>query len=83
MCIRDRLHGLIINDNDELKSLKTLINQKNNSIENPYDSNADDIAFWLYSSGSTGTPKGTLHIHKSLIATANTYAKNIIKINMA
>ena len=72
---------LIINDDNELKSLKTLINQKDNSMENPYDSNAEDIAFWLYSSGSTGAPKGTLHRHKSLIATANTYAKNIIKIN--
>ena len=38
-------------------------------------------AFWLYSSGSTGSPKGTLHMHKSLISTANTYAKQILKIN--
>ncbi|MBT7076625.1 MAG: benzoate-CoA ligase family protein [Pelagibacterales bacterium] len=72
---------LIIDDNDELNCLNKLINQAENSIENPYDSNENDVAFWLYSSGSTGTPKGTLHIHKSLIATANTYAKKIIKIN--
>ena len=72
---------LISDDNDELNCLNKLINQAANSIENPYDSNENDVAFWLYSSGSTGTPKGTLHIHKSLIATANTYAKKIIKIN--
>lgn len=72
---------LISDDNDELNCLNKLINQAVNSIENPYDSNENDVAFWLYSSGSTGTPKGTLHIHKSLIATANTYAKKIIKIN--
>ncbi|MBT4108880.1 MAG: benzoate-CoA ligase family protein, partial [Pelagibacterales bacterium] len=72
---------LIIDDNDELNCLNRLINQTANSIESPYDSNENDVAFWLYSSGSTGTPKGTLHIHKSLIATANTYAKKIIKIN--
>ena len=72
---------LISDDNDELNCLNKLINQAENSIENPYDSNENDVAFWLYSSGSTGTPKGTLHIHKSLIATANTYAKKIIKIN--
>ena len=72
---------LIIDDNDELNCLNKLINQTANSIEIHYDSNENDVAFWLYSSGSTGTPKGTLHIHKSLIATANTYAKKIIKIN--
>jgi len=72
---------LIIDDNDELNCLNKLINQTANSIEIPYDSMQNDVAFWLYSSGSTGTPKGTLHIHKSLIATANTYAKKIIKIN--
>jgi benzoate-CoA ligase len=37
----------------------------------------DDICFWLYSSGSTGPPKGTVHVHTSLIRTAELYAKPI------
>jgi benzoate-CoA ligase len=41
---------------------------------------ADDACFWLYSSGSTGTPKGTVHIHSSLIRTAELYAKPILGI---
>ena len=41
---------------------------------------ADDPCFWLYSSGSTGTPKGTVHIHSSLIQTAELYAKPILGI---
>jgi benzoate-CoA ligase len=40
----------------------------------------DDACFWLYSSGSTGTPKGTVHIHSSLIQTAELYAKPILGI---
>src|SRR3979490_1908599 len=36
---------------------------------------ADEPAFWLYSSGSTGMPKGVRHLHSSLAATADTYAK--------
>jgi benzoate-CoA ligase len=41
---------------------------------------ADDACFWLYSSGSTGTPKGTVHIHSSLIQTAELYAKPVLGI---
>jgi benzoate-CoA ligase len=39
---------------------------------------ADDICFWLYSSGSTGTPKGTVHVHASLIQTAELYARPVL-----
>ncbi len=44
------------------------------------ETTSDDTCFWLYSSGSTGTPKGTLHIHSSLIKTAELYAKPILGI---
>jgi len=40
----------------------------------------DDACFWLYSSGSTGAPKGTVHLHRSLIYTAELYAKPILGI---
>ncbi len=40
----------------------------------------DDICFWLYSSGSTGRPKGTVHVHSSLIQTAELYARPILGI---
>ncbi|MCK2087835.1 benzoate-CoA ligase family protein [Thauera aromatica] len=41
---------------------------------------ADDACFWLYSSGSTGAPKGTVHIHSSLIHTAELYARPVLGI---
>jgi len=40
----------------------------------------DEPCFWLYSSGSTGRPKGTVHIHSSLIQTAELYAIPILGI---
>ncbi len=46
----------------------------------PADTTCDDACFWLYSSGSTGAPKGTVHMHSSLIATAELYAKPILGI---
>ncbi|MSQ20334.1 MAG: benzoate-CoA ligase family protein [Betaproteobacteria bacterium] len=38
----------------------------------------DDTAFWLFSSGSTGTPKGTLHLHSSMMHTAELYARAVL-----
>jgi benzoate-CoA ligase len=40
----------------------------------------DDVCFWLYSSGSTGPPKGTMHVHSSLVATAELYARPVLGI---
>ncbi len=40
----------------------------------------DDTAFWLFSSGSTGTPKGTLHLHASMMNTAELYSRAVLGI---
>jgi benzoate-CoA ligase len=40
----------------------------------------DEPCFWLYSSGSTGRPKGTVHIHSSLMRTAELYAVPVLGI---
>jgi benzoate-CoA ligase len=41
---------------------------------------SDEPCFWLYSSGSTGQPKGAVHVHSSLIHTAELYARPILGI---
>jgi benzoate-CoA ligase len=40
----------------------------------------DEPCFWLYSSGSTGSPKGTVHVHSSLVRTAELYAVPVLGI---
>ena len=40
----------------------------------------DEPCFWLYSSGSTGRPKGTVHVHSSLVNTAELYAGPVLGI---
>src|SRR5205814_10355441 len=41
----------------------------------------DEPCFWLYSSGSTGRPKGTVHVHSSLVQTAELYAVPVLGID--
>ncbi len=46
----------------------------------PAATKSDDMCFWAYSSGSTGTPKGVVHVHSTLIQTAELYAKPVLGI---
>ena len=60
-------------------SLNELVDGAGMAAE-PAPTCSDDTCFWLYSSGSTGTPKGTIHVHSSLILTAELYARPVLGI---
>jgi 4-hydroxybenzoate-CoA ligase len=67
------------NDAHGYKKLSNeLAGEKDSFVTVP--THADEPAFWLYSSGSTGMPKGVRHLHSSLAATADTYAKQVLGI---
>ncbi len=57
--------------------LQTLLTQASDRFATA-PTTCDDECFWLYSSGSTGAPKGTVHVHSSLIQTAELYARPIL-----
>ena len=61
-------------------SLADLLSEAGTSFEEA-PTTADDMCFWLYSSGSTGAPKGTIHVHSSLIQTAELYGRAVLGLN--
>jgi 4-hydroxybenzoate-CoA ligase len=73
-------HVVVVgNDAHGHKKFADEIAQESDSFETAA-THAEEPAFWLYSSGSTGMPKGVRHLHASLAATAETYAKQVLGI---
>ncbi|MDE2002450.1 MAG: benzoate-CoA ligase family protein [Betaproteobacteria bacterium] len=69
--------GEKVEGTDELASLMAAAGESFETAR----TTCDDPCFWLYSSGSTGAPKGTVHVHSSMIQTAELYARPVLGID--
>jgi 4-hydroxybenzoate-CoA ligase len=77
------LRGVIVVGAAEGTPHRNLASALSGVVSDSFDTvetHPDEPAFWLYSSGSTGMPKGVKHVHTSLIATADTYGRQVLGI---
>ena len=64
---------------DSVARLDSLLAAENEGSA-PARTNADEVAYWLYSSGTTGAPKGVMHVHSSPMVMARLAGQNRIGI---
>ena len=65
---------------DDNTGIRFFNRQHDAKLASPVETTCDDPCFWLYSSGSTGQPKGTVHVHASLVQTAELYGVPVLGI---
>jgi 2-aminobenzoate-CoA ligase len=46
----------------------------------PVATDAEDVALLAFTSGTTGRPKATMHLHRDVLAIADTFSRHIVRI---
>ncbi|MEU3372837.1 AMP-binding protein [Streptomyces sp. NPDC006711] len=64
---------------DEPHDLLNLVKRAPAGRFSAVDTSADDVALIAFTSGTTGRPKGCMHLHRDVLAIADTFARHILK----
>jgi 2-aminobenzoate-CoA ligase len=59
--------------------LETLMRQPGYERFAPCDTAAEDICLIAFTSGTTGEPKGTMHNHRDMLATCDSYGRHVLQ----
>jgi len=63
----------------DAETLETLMAKPGYEAFSACDTASDDVCLIAFTSGTTGEPKGTMHFHRDLLATCDTYGRYVLR----
>jgi 2-aminobenzoate-CoA ligase len=66
---------------DRAMALDTLMRQPGYESFSACDTACDDVCLIGFTSGTTGEPKGTMHFHRDLLASCDSYGRHVLRAN--
>jgi 2-aminobenzoate-CoA ligase len=60
-------------------ALEVLMNKPGYEVFSACDTASDDVCLIGFTSGTTGEPKGTMHFHRDMLATCDTYGRHVLR----
>jgi 2-aminobenzoate-CoA ligase len=64
---------------DAADDLDTLMARPGYESFTPCDTASDDVCLIGFTSGTTGEPKGTMHFHRDMLATCDSYGRHVLR----